>query len=142
MCARTYKLHYPYLDWRHKTQIFPFPVFAILQEKIDSTYRLWFTSCLCYGWMDLWSEIPFELCCNLIHGRIVFATKPVGFKVEKILKGSLDSNPSPSHSAKIQIIGGKVSLRYEGKTLQGIFNKLFKTSLLTSPSNVLPHYLK
>ena len=32
-----------------------------------------------------------------------------GGKVEKILKGSLDSNPSPS--AKIQIIGGKVYLR-------------------------------
>ena len=32
-------------------------------------------------------------------------------KVEKILKGSLDLIPSPSHSVKIQIIEGKVYLR-------------------------------
>ena len=32
-------------------------------------------------------------------------------KVEMILKGSLDSIPSPSPSVKIQIIGGKVCLR-------------------------------
>ena len=64
-------------------------------------------------------------------------------KVEKILKGSLDSIPSPSPSVKIQIMGGKVCLRCKGKTLLGIVNKLLKTkSLLTSPSNVLPYYLK
>ena len=33
-------------------------------------------------------------------------------KVEKILKGSLDSIPSPSPSVKIQIMGGKVCLRF------------------------------
>ena len=32
-------------------------------------------------------------------------------KVEKISEDSLDSIPSPSPSAKIQIIGGKVYLR-------------------------------
>ena len=64
-------------------------------------------------------------------------------KVEKILKGSLDSIPSPSPLVKIQIIGGKVCLRCKGKTLLDIVNKLLKTkSLLTSPSNVLPYYLK
>ena len=64
------------------------------------------------------------------------------FKVEKILK---DSIPSPSLSVKIQIqiMGGKVCLRCKGKTLLGVVNKLLKTkSLLTSPSNVLPYYLK
>ena len=30
------------------------------------------------------------------------------FKIETILKGSLDSIPSPSPSVKIQIMGGKV----------------------------------
>ena len=40
-------------------------------------------------------------------------------KVEKILKGSLDSIPPPSPSVKIQIMGGKVCLRYKGKTLLG-----------------------
>ena len=48
-------------------------------------------------------------------------------KVEKILKGGLDSIPSPSPSVKIQIMGGEVCLRCEGKTLLG---------------DVLPYYLK
>ena len=65
------------------------------------------------------------------------------FKVENILKGSLDSIPSPSPSVKIQIMGEKVCLRCKGKTLLSVVNKLLKTkSLLTSPSNVLPYYLK
>ena len=48
-------------------------------------------------------------------------------KVENILKGSLDSIPSSSHSVKIQIMGGKVYLRCKGKTLLGVVNKLLKT---------------
>ena len=51
-------------------------------------------------------------------------------KIEKILKGSLDSIPSPSPTVKIQIMGGKVCLRCEGKTLLGIVNKLLKTKSL------------
>ena len=46
----------------------------------------------------------------------------ISFKVEKILKDSLDSIPSPSPSVKIQIIGGTVYFK----------------SLLKTPSNVLP----
>ena len=46
-------------------------------------------------------------------------------KVENILKGNLDSIPSPS--VKIQIMGGKVCLRCKCKTLLGIVNKLLKT---------------
>ena len=64
-------------------------------------------------------------------------------KVENISKGSPDSIPSPSPSVKIQIMGVKVCLRCKDKTLLGVVNKLLKTkSLMTSPSNVLPHYLK
>ena len=48
-----------------------------------------------------------------------------GNKVEKISKGSLDPIPSPSPSVKIQIMGEKVCLMCEGKTLLGIVNKLF-----------------
>ena len=60
-------------------------------------------------------------------------------KVEKNLKGNLDSIPSPSPSVKIQIMGRKVCLRCEGKTWLGVVNKLLKTkSLLTTTSNVLP----
>jgi hypothetical protein len=70
------------------------------------------------------------------------STVPLG-KVENILKGSLDSIPLPSPSAKIQIMGGKVCLRRKGKTLLGVVHKVLKTkSLLTSPSDVLPYYLK
>ena len=43
-------------------------------------------------------------------------------KVEKNLKGILDSILSPSEN--IQIMGGKVCLRCKGKTLLGIVNKL------------------
>ena len=57
-------------------------------------------------------------------------------KVEKILKVSLDSIPSPSPLVKIQILGGKVCLRCNGKTLLGGVNKLFVfKSLLTSLSS-------
>ena len=45
-------------------------------------------------------------------------------RVENIFKGSLDLIPSPSPSEKIQIMGGKVCLRCNGKTLLGVFNKL------------------
>ena len=61
--------------------------------------------------------------------------------VEKILKGSLDLIPSPS--VKIQITGGKACLWCKGKNIAGRCNKLFNTkSLLTSPTNVLPYYVK
>ena len=64
-----------------------------------------------------------------------------GDKVEKILKGSLDSIPSPSPSVKIQIMGRNVCSRCNGKTLLGVVNNLLKTkSMLTSPSNVIPCY--
>ena len=64
-------------------------------------------------------------------------------KVEKILKGSLDSIPSPLPLVKIQIMGGKICFRCKGKTLLCVVNKLLKTkSLLTSPSDVVPFYLK
>ena len=59
-------------------------------------------------------------CYNLISFR---ATESKF--VENILKGSLDSIPSPL--VKIQIMGGKVCLRCKGKRLLGIVNKLLKT---------------
>ena len=88
------------------------------------------------------------ICDNKVIYFGVLKTVQVGLdlcyksvKVEKILKGSLDSIPSPS--MKIQIMGRKVCLSCKGETLLGIVNKLLKTkSLLTSPSNVLPYYLK
>ena len=45
-------------------------------------------------------------------------------KVEKVLKGSLDSIPLPSPSVKTQIMGVKICFRCKGKTLLGIVNKL------------------
>ena len=53
-------------------------------------------------------------------------------KVEKILKGGLESIPKP-----------KVCLKCKDKTLLGAVNKLLKAkNLLTSRNNVLPYYLK
>ena len=49
---------------------------------------------------------------------------PLSDKVEKILKGSLDSIPSPSPLVKIQTMGGKVCL-CKGKRLLGVVNKFF-----------------
>ena len=64
-------------------------------------------------------------------------------KVEKILKGSLDSIPSPSPLVKIQIIGRKIWLMCKGKTLLGVVNILLETKrLLTTPGNVLLLHLK
>ena len=72
-----------------------------------------------------------------------FGCGSICVKVEKILKGSLDSVPSPTPSVKIQIMGRKVCLRCKCKILLGIVNKLLKSKiLLTSPSNILPYYLK
>ena len=83
---------------------------------------------------------------DLLHAAAFQNILPRPFckgKVEKILKGSLDSIQPPSPSVKIQIMVGKVCLRCKGKTLLVVVNKLLETkSLLTSPSNVLPYYLK
>ena len=81
-----------------------------------------------------------RVCYTRAHCNIIFFHIS---KVEKVLKGSLDFIPSPSPSVKIQIMDRKVCLRYRGKTLLGVVNKLLKTkSLLTSPSSGLPYYLK
>ena len=65
----------------------------------------------------------------------------IGFKVEKILKGSLDSIDSPS--VKFQIMGGKVCFRWKVKTLLDVINTLLKTKTsLTLFKNVLPYFLK
>ena len=64
-------------------------------------------------------------------------------KLEKILKGSLGSIPSPLPSVTVEIIGRKVCLRCKGRTLLDVVNKLFVfKSLLTTPNNVLPLQLK
>ena len=76
---------------------------------------------------QLWSSMEVEFCPNN------------QCKVKKILEDSLDSIPSPSHSVKIQIMGGKDGLRCKCKTLLGIVNKVFvQQSLLTMSSNVWP----
>ena len=53
-----------------------------------------------------------------------WGTQLVDVKVEKFLKGSLDSITSPSPSVKIQIMGGKGCFRCKGKTLLDVVNKL------------------
>ena len=61
------------------------------------------------------------------------------FKVEKILKGILDSIPSPS--VKVQIMGGKVCLRCKGKTLPGVVNRPGCQQTFCFPAhNLNPHW--
>ena len=59
-------------------------------------------------------------------------------KVEKTIKGSLDSIPSPSPSVNIQIMGGKVCLRCIGRTLppEVVKTLLKQRKMLTSPNKV------
>ena len=47
---------------------------------------------------------------KILSGKTPSYLVTFGPKVEKILKGNLDSIPSPSPSVKIQILGGKVCL--------------------------------
>ena len=54
---------------------------------------------------------------QIIKSTTVSAAQAAQGKVETILKGSLDSIPSPSPSVKIRIMGRKVCLRCKGKTL-------------------------
>ena len=56
---------------------------------------------------------------NNTISKTQFLHKSDSIKVEKILKGSRVSIPSLSPSVKIQIMGGKVCLRWKGKTLLG-----------------------
>ena len=70
----------------------------------------------------------------------------IGFKVEKILKGSLDLIPSPSPSMKIQILGRKVCLRCKGLCQQTFENKKFfdnarQCFAFTPQANFLAHNL-
>ena len=58
----------------------------------------------------------FSFTYNFMRHFLKIPTIVPTFKVEKIWKGSLDLIPSPSPSVKIQIMGGKVSLRCKGKT--------------------------
>ena len=65
---------------------------------------------------------------------VIYRVKIVGHcKVEKILKGSPGSIPSPLPSVKIQIMSRKVCLSCKGMSL------LIKKFV---DSNVLPYYLK
>ena len=65
----------------------------------------------------------------------------ISIELKKISKDSLDLIPLPS--VKIQITGGRVCLRYKGKTLLGVVNKLFVfKNWLARPSNVVPLHLK
>ena len=84
-------------------------------------------------------------CCrempNAQSKAITMGPKP--FLKSHLTFFKVDSIPSLSPSVEIQITGGEVCLRCKGKTLLGVVNKLQKTKcLLTSPSNVLPYYLK
>ena len=97
----------------------------------------------CFNIFNFFRQISKGLKVCSISWKLRWFREKFGCKVEKILKGSLNSIPSPSSSVKIQIMCGKVCLRCKGKILLGVVNILLKTKrVLTSPSNVLPLHLK
>ena len=83
--------------------------------------------------MDLNSDTNVDDSQNEIYSSL----SQIPLKVEKNLKGSLDSIPSPSPSLKIQIMGGKVCLRRKGKTLLGIVCQQAMFCLYTFPAHNL-----
>ena len=83
----------------------------------------------CWKW-KLWKQWCSTICCDCLSKYFIMSKD--FDKVEKILNGSLDSIPSPS--VKIQIMGRKVCLRWKGKTLLGIVNKLLKTKSWYHPA--------
>ena len=95
----------------------------------------------CFNIFNFFRQISKGLKVCSISWKLRWFRGKFGYKVEKILKGSLNSIPSPSSSVKIQIMCGKVCSRSKGKTLLGIFNKLFVfKSLSTKPSIVCLMY--
>ena len=112
---------------------------SIVSDKTGNQYFqtgcLTFESCtikLCYLFTSIANQYKVYLighekgCPMIFEQRIVtFLQKLLSeicafqrlFKVEKILKGSLDLIPSPSPSVQIQIMGGKVCLRCKTKTV-------------------------
>ena len=103
---------------------------------------------LWWYWVDIFAKSvstlqPIDQILAISNIEIIKSKITENSKVEKFLKGSLDSIPSPSPSVKIQIMGRKVCLRCKGKTLLGVVNKLFVfKSLLTTHSNVLHLHLR
>ena len=91
---------------------------------------------------------PFKICLKLALTMDIF------LKVEKILKGSLDSIPSPSYSVKIQIMGKNVLPYYVKKTFppiiwiftegecDGIESRLSSWIFSTLLSKVVPKMVK
>ena len=73
--------------------------------------------CLYWRWLISQTDCKHNTINFLLH--IACHMHCTTVKVENVLKGSLDSIPSPSPSEKIQITGGKVYLRCKGKTLLG-----------------------
>ena len=124
----------------------PLPKLSVLSNAITFCFFylwLWYPSCFCafarisevfiakkdpIHDISLVTAIMFPLKIKKGYWVLVCGHKDLWNtrKVEKNLKGSLDSIPSPSPSMKIQIMGGKVCLRCKGKTLLGIVNKLLK----------------
>ena len=79
-----------------------------------------------------WPRLPKDFLKHSFYQGIMRTEKKkifsqnASYKVENILNGSLDLIPSPSPSMKIQIMDGKVCLRFKCKTLLDVVNKLLK----------------
>ena len=130
-----------WIGWIGINLIVKFPLPLDLQYNTGSLKKLGLSYILHSTWKSATFVIHSFRRCDRAHKTFFISRKRENnynncrkqcVKVEKILKGSLDSIPSPSPSVKIQIMGEKVSLRCKGKTLLGDVNKVFVfKSLLT-----------
>ena len=116
------------------------PVIREITKKASYQHLPIFRSPMCNGTKYFLKVHPHSFRHKFIHSEkaTIIWFKNIWGKVENTLKGILDSIPSPSPSVKIQIMGRKVCLRFKGKTLLDLVNKLLKTkNLLTTLSNIL-----
>ena len=116
-----------------------YSVKELLERCPERCFWFWWWLLFCWflDWrLFLWPRFSKEFyrTCNVWALALGFQLY-LWVKVENISKGSLDSNPSPSPSVKIQIMDRKGCLRCKGKTLLGDVNKHFvsKYYLLTLP---------
>ena len=79
-------------------------------------------ACLCLSAETMVSLVKY---CPKSFDCFESKVKALQGKVEKILKGSLDSISSPSPSMKIQIMGGKVSLSCKRQNIAGLCQQTF-----------------
>ena len=112
-------------NWDHTTQGSPIPFDRVVMDPTESFFMHNSTFVAPFSAMFSFSKHRFRCnrndrdmvgywVSNLLVRKYLISLESFVTKVEKILKGCLDSITSPS-PLKIQIMGRKLCLRYKGK---------------------------